>query len=714
MIYRSKIGFVIFAVLYFGTIFLSFQIQQTRFSQAAEFLTERKPTEIVFQIRSEPTNYLARFASDQEQTQYSFAAKLISARIQDNWYEISVPITLNLSAEAFPYSRGQTISAPVKSVLTISGKRSCCLVRITEEIKLINPANVAFRFAHKARSNLQHTMPDTFELGAALVPGLVLGDTTGQSDELTGAMRGSGLSHLTAVSGGNVAIVLGFFLAVFLLFGFCTRSLIIIAAIVLASYVLIVGFDASVLRASIMGSITLLAVLTQRAISTAWTLVLAVYLLTVFNPWLWLNWGFLLSVTATAALVWFSPKIIQLISWPKPYDIMTALLAATFAASWATAPVLAVLTGEISTVTLLANFLAAPLVAITTILGLVTVLIALVNPVLAMPSGFIAAVPAEMIGIIALRTASFPGAQLEVDRGLNLLLFVALVMGLVLSILLLKNRKAILFSTLSLILSYPLLLGTTRIFDGWPPTNYFLIACDVGQGTAVVLPISSSSAVLIDTGPDGKEVGRCLAEAGIDEVPLLFISHFHADHAGGVISILNTKQVSRILTSPNLNPISTSAAINNRANQLNIPMNRVEAGASIGVGEYQIEVLSPSSTQTSNENDASLILRVTSGSQSFLFTGDIEPLGQQRLMKQSSPNVDLALVPHHGSKFQDPKFANWTGAELGIISVGENRFGHPSLETIANWQQSAKLARTDEAGDLAVVRNESGWQVFGR
>ena len=477
---------------------------------------------------------------------------------------------------------------------------------------------------------------------------------------------------------------------------------------------LIVGFDASVLRASIMGSITLLAVLTQRAISTAWILVLAVYLLTVFNPWLWLNWGFLLSVTATAALVWFSPKIIQLISWSKPYGIMTALLAATFAASWATAPVLAVLTGEISTVTLLANFLAAPLVAITMILGLVTVLVALVNPVLAMPSGFIAAIPAEMIGIIALRTASFPGAQLEIDRGLNLLLFVALVMGLVLSILLLKNRKAILISTLSLILSYPLLLGTTRKFDGWPPTNYFLITCDVGQGTAVVLPISSSSAVLIDTGPDGKEVGRCLAEAGIDEVPLLFISHFHADHAGGAISILNTKQVSRILNSPNLNPLATSAAINKRANQLNIPMNKVEAGAKIVIGDYQIEVLSPSSKQTSNENDASLILQVTSGSQSFLFTGDIEPLGQQRLMKQSSPNVDLALVPHHGSKFQDPKFANWTGAELGIISVGENRFGRPSLETIANWQQSAKLARTDEAGDLAVVRNESGWQVFGR
>ena len=77
-------------------------------------------------------------------------------------------------------------------------------------------------------------------------------------------------------------------------------------------------------------------------------------------------------------------------------------------------------------------------------------------------------------------------------------------------------------------------------------------------------------------------------------------------------------------------------------------------------------------------------------------------------------DVDVALVPHHGSKFQAEDFAAWTRAEFGIISVGENRFGHPAAETLQNWEQQAVVLRTDLAGDIAILRSPSGLRVVSR
>ena len=115
-----------------------------------------------------------------------------------------------------------------------------------------------------------------------------------------------------------------------------------------------------------------------------------------------------------------------------------------------------------------------------------------------------------------------------------------------------------------------------------------------------------------------------------------------------------------------------------------------------------------------NENDGSLILLVESEDFKFLFTGDLEPAGQGALMQLLDIDVDVALVPHHGSKFQAEDFAAWTRAEFGIISVGENRFGHPAAETLQNWEQQAVVLRTDLAGDIEILRSPSGLRAVSR
>lgn len=712
---RSWLNWLALILLYLGTVIGSWQLQQARFEQAASLLADSTDLVVEFQLRSEPRVSVTRYASDQEQIQYSVFVKLTKVETANFNTELAVPATALIQLAEFNYFRGQTLRAPVKFISTVTHSRSCCLIRITTEPELIGSANWAYSIANKVRTGLTHAIPETFPNGAALVPGLVLGDTSGQSVELAAAMRGSGLAHLTAVSGGNVTIVLGLVIAVFLLIGFGNRALILVSAIALGGYVLIVGFDASVLRAGVMGSITLLAILSKRAITTGSILLAAVYFLTVFNPWLWLSWGFLLSVTATASLIWFAPKLLKAMPWRPPIDLLAALIAATVAASWLTAPLLAILTSEVPMVSIFANLIAAPLVASTTVFGLIAAIFALINPALAMPIGLLASVPAELIGQIALRTAALPGAQLELVSPSSLLIFVSLVFLIVILLIRASSKKLILLALLGFMLSYPALIALGRSVDGWPPKHTFLIACDVGQGTAVLLPVAKRTAVVIDTGPAPQPMNQCLSRAGFNQVSAIFISHFHSDHAGGIAGVLMNRTASTIYVSNNPNPIHQSSAVREIAAKREIPIIEFTAGKAVQFGEYLIESLWPIASRVSqNENDASLILRISSGGKSFLFTGDIEPTGQAQLMQQREMDVTAALVPHHGSKLQHPDFAAWTGAELGIISVGENRFGHPAASTVSNWQQTTKLIRTDLFGDIALIFDATGLIAVAR
>lgn len=702
-------------LLYVVTIFASFQLQQTRFNQVAELLANNQNLLAEFQLRTEPKRYLARFASDQEQIQYSFSVKLTKIKIQDRWQKLSAPATAVIETEELSFYRGQKLRAEIRFIDSVSESRSCCLLSIQSPPELMAPANKAFEFAHKFRRSLQAAMPDQFLNGSALVPGLVLGDTSKQSLALESAMRGSGLAHLTAVSGGNVSIVLGFVLAIFIGLGATNRILILIAAITLAGYVLAVGFDASVLRAATMGSITLLAVLTSSAITTGWILLGAVYLLTAFNPWLWQSWGFLLSTAATAGLIWLAPKFLTSLSLRPPVNVIAALVAATVAATWVTAPLLAVMTQEIPVVSVLANLVAAPLVAITTILGLIAAIVAFINPQLAMPLCFLVSMPAELIGKIALTAAAMPGAQLQLDNRSELVAFLLLVPVLVLVVLISKRRKVIFPGLVLLLICYPFLLSATRYFDGWPPVGTFLIACDVGQGTAILLPVQNRSAVLIDTGPDPQLINRCLASAQISSLPLILISHFHADHAAGLAGAIRNREVGQILVSPNLNPSHQFAQVADLANKNQIELKVVSAGTKFKVKPYSVEVLWPKLDSIPiNENDSSLILLIKDQTHSFLFTGDLEPAGQAALMRTNQVLVSAALVPHHGSKYQDPNFPSWTKAELALISVGENSFGHPADQTLASWQQQAAVVSTAELGDIALVSKNGDLTVVTR
>ncbi|CAN5280141.1 ComEC/Rec2 family competence protein [soil metagenome] len=232
----------------------------------------------------------------------------------------------------------------------------------------IGAATPVQRGAHAVRSRLAALARDVLPAApAALLPALVLGDTSGLSPEVVNDFRSAGLTHLTAVSGANVTIVCGAVLLSAVFLG--PRVAVLLAAVVLVAFVVVVQPTPSVLRAAVMGAITLLAIVASRRRQAIPALSATVIALMAVAPHLAVDIGFALSVSATAALVVLAPAWSRRMvagGWPKP--LADALCVAT-AAQLVTAPLIAGISGSFSVVAVVANLLVAPMIAPITVLG---------------------------------------------------------------------------------------------------------------------------------------------------------------------------------------------------------------------------------------------------------------------------------------------------------------------------------------------------------
>jgi len=251
---------------------------------------------------------------------------------------------------------------------------------------------------------------------------------------------------------------------------------------------------------------------------------------------------------------------------------------------------------------------------------------------------------------------------------------------------------------------------------GWPPAGWVLVACDVGQGDGLVLDAGHGQAVVVDTGPDPRLMDRCLTRLGVDRLPVVMLTHFHADHVNGLPAVLRGRHVGEIEVTATEDPASGAAAVHRWASDARVPV-RVPAYDEVDrVGDLTWQVIGPvrppsaSSSSAPEEgsrpNNASLVLLVRVRGITILMSGDMEPAAQQ-LVEQSLPDLhaDVLKVPHHGSRYQDPRLLQSLGARLAVISVGaQNDYGHPAASTLAFLRQAGmRVERTDRDGDVAVV-----------
>jgi competence protein ComEC len=598
---------------------------------------------------------------------------------------------------------------------------TAAFLQADDELVIMGAPGFIDRAAQRVRESLHASLPPHPVGGAALVAGLAIGDENAMSPELIEQMRMSGLSHLTAVSGGNVAIVLGAVIALAWIIRLPMAARISAALIALAFYVIVVHPEPSVLRAGVMGSVVVLSLLVGGRKPGPSVLATAVLVLVVVVPTLSVSWGFALSVAATAGIVLLAPELRRRLEQssvgarvPAPVAIAASL---TLAAQLATAPLLLAMGAYVGIAAVPANLLAMPMVPIVTVAGLLAALIGLV-PVLVPIASFIAwigATAGEWIAQVAIHAAGMDFMRIRGSPWMA----VAVSISVVAIVLLWRFGSPALRVTATSVIAGALILWTIAPPErrAWPPRGWVLTQCDVGQGDGLVIaPSAGSGAVVVDTGVSARAIDRCLQDLGIEHIAALVLTHFHADHVNGLAGVVDGRRVDAVLSTITREPTEQYTGVRHELARRGLQLTEVRAGTRFQVGAGSYEVIWPRRVITSDQvsagsvaNNASIVLDVRVHGVRVLLTGDIEPPAQAAILGEVG-DFDVAKVPHHGSPHQHPGFAAWADAELAVISVGaDNSFGHPAHETIADWRESgATVLRTDKHGDIAIVPDVHG------
>ncbi|MDQ3166543.1 MAG: MBL fold metallo-hydrolase [Actinomycetota bacterium] len=250
-----------------------------------------------------------------------------------------------------------------------------------------------------------------------------------------------------------------------------------------------------------------------------------------------------------------------------------------------------------------------------------------------------------------------------------------------------------------------------------------MVACDVGQGDALVLDAGDGAGVVVDAGPDARLVDRCLDRLGIDVVPVMVLTHLHADHVAGLSGVLDDRDVAEIDVGPVVPDTEQYADVLRTAAAHGIPVMRTAYATRRSLGPLSWSSLGPvpgvatSGVSGTEQNNSSVVLVVETEGIRLLLSGDVEPEAQAALTAWGSAlQADVLKVPHHGSAYQDPRFLQAVGARVAVISVGaDNTYGHPAPETISTLEAAgAQVLRTDEAGDVAVVVADGRLSVVAR
>jgi len=615
---------------------------------------------------------------------------------------------------------GQRATARGRLLEPRGGDLRAAVVSVKEAPTLVGRPPWAQRAAGVLRTGLQRACEPLPDDAGGLLPGLVVGDTSRLDPVLENDFRTTGMTHLTAVSGSNVAIVLG----VVLLLVRWTRAgpavTAVVCGVALAGFVILARPSPSVVRAASMGAIGLLGLASGRPRAALPALAAGVAALIGYDPELSGDAGFALSVLATGGLLLLAPRWRDALTrhgWPR---WAAEALAVPAAAQLACGPVIAGLSGTVSLVAVPANLLVVPAIAPATLLGVGSAVLSPVWPAGAEFAAWAGHWPAKWLVVVATYGARIPaGAVPWPDGWPGALLLAAITVAL-----LVAARKPVV-RRLVAVVSVGAMLGAIPVrllASGWPPPNWLIVACAVGQGDAIVLPAGSGRAVVVDAGPEPNAVDRCLQRLGVRQVVLFVVSHFHVDHIGGIAGVFRGRAVSAVVTPEWPEPVGGRAAVARQAGTAGTPVYPVGPGWSYAVGGLRLTVLGPVEPlrgTNSDPNNNSLVLHARLAGRTVLLPGDAETEEQQELLTARGPaglHVDILKVAHHGSAYQEPAFLDAVDPAVALVSVGlVNDYGHPNPAVLARLARGgARVLRTDQGGDLAAVTAGPGLAVVAR
>jgi competence protein ComEC len=644
----------------------------------------------------------------------SFEMQLNSVNVATQSERVSVPVLVFGAGPEHRLGIGARVILKGTIVATEPGDDRAFIFFPNEPPDVVSTPPWYLEWANELRSTFLSATQSLPGDGGDLLAGLAIGDTSAVSDSLDAAMKVSSLSHLTAVSGANCAVVIGLVMLAGAALGLPRWLRIVASLAVLLGFVVVVTPEPSVLRAAVMAAVVLAALFGGRPARGLPILSLATLSLIVLDPWLARNFGFVLSVLATAGLLLLAGPLARMLEQWLP-RWLALVIAVPIAAQLACQPVIVLLNASLPVYGVVANVLAAPAAPVATVIGLAACVALGVFPPLGMLLSQLAWLPSAWIAAVATFFAGAPGAQLPWPEGLAGVVLLAATSSIAVVSILGRGRwrrLAAVALVLTLVCYSGALAGGRIAQQLGRPSDWQIAGCDVGQGDAFVVR-SAGAVALIDTGPDPALLTACLDELGIDRIDLLVLTHYHLDHVGGVDSIIG--QVDQVIVGPTGEDADERVIADLRAGGAEVQ--QVSQGPSGMLGDLRWHVLWPPARLAGIDigNPSSVVVEFEplgecrTGCLSSLFLGDVGQSAQQRLLSTNPlGEVDVVKVAHHGSADQDPQLYERVDAVVGLVGVGaDNGYGHPAdalLEILAGTATTPE--RTDKRGLILLSPGE--------
>jgi competence protein ComEC len=587
---------------------------------------------------------------------------------------------------------------------------------------------------------LQLVLP---EPEGGLAAAILIGLRDRVDKQVAAAFTTSGVSHIVAISGWNIAIVAATVSALLRSRVGRRRRRAIVTILAIVAYTLFAGASASVVRAALMAGVALLAVESGRGSRVAVGLAWAVTILLLVEPATVSDVGFQLSATATAGLVaWGSPLSQRLeTKWPRIPGSIRESLGVSLAAQAATLPIALLTFGRLALVAPLANLVAVPLVPPAMAAGAVAFLAGLLAAVgappwltglLAMPAWLSLAILVAVVRI----AAAIPGANETLPFPANALAAAAA------GLLLWRLHRALARPRSRAIAGPPerrqrkpaaqarprrkwaiasaaiLMILAGSVVAARPDGRIHVIVLDVGQGDSILLEGDRGGRILVDGGPDAALLMTALdryVPAWDRRIDAIVLTHPHDDHVSGLVAVVERYRVGRAFESGW--PASTPAyrAWLDALDGHGLWPERLKTGDRLRLDDATLLVLwpddgstrpsglDPAAADNRKANDSSIVFLGEFGSRRFLLTGDAEDDVDPVLVARGLPHVDMLKVAHHGSgTASSDELLSALRPGVAVVSVGAgNTYGHPAAATIERLNaHSGRVLRTDQAGTV--------------
>ena len=563
---------------------------------------------------------------------------------------------------------------------------------------------------------------------APVLHGLLLGDRSEIDASIRDNFARSGVIHVLAVSGLHVGFIMLIFWAIAGILRIPQRFVLIFVLAGIWLYALLTGMKPPVLRASIMATFFLIGRFRDRPLNSANLLAAAALAILVLRPGELFQAGFQLSFSAVAGILYFYPKIETavksteagkwLLRWP-PGRWAVGLLIVSLAAQMGTLPFSATHFGRVSIIGIAANLVVIPAIFVAVATAFVALVCLPFSTMLALTYGAVAHVAIRFVMWMTQKMSALSWASADhwYPAVWILLLYVA-------ALFLLfewkkPSRRFVAALAILLVLNGHVWAGVLR---GGPKLVVTMI--DIGQGDAALVEFPTGKTLLIDAGPSapGYDTGErmilpFLARKGIHRIDVLLISHPHLDHLGGAGALIRNFRVGQAVFADTLYASAIFQDLLHRLYAQGIPVRVLKRGNILDdFLPAQVWVMGPSPENSRIQrhlNDASLVVKVSYGKTTFLFTGDTELKGEDDLLGFANLlQTQVLKVGHHGSdtstgeSFVDAVGPRWSTLSLGAL----NRFDHPTpVVTQRLAAAGSDTLRTDLLG--ALVFESDGKQV---